>query len=93
MVSIDSVKPTAATASRRGGDEEDVDDREDRLEHELEHHRDGEQQDGAPERTFRILTVVRPGDGLANRRPQPRRSRRGSEFDLAHSLPLGFCVL
>jgi hypothetical protein len=68
--------------SPEAGHEEDVDDGEDRFEHELEHHRDREQQDGSPDRPFGVLSVVRSGDRLADRRPQGRRLRR--ELDFCH---------
>ena len=45
-------------------DPEDVDDGEDRLQHHLEHHRDGEQQDRAADRALGVLAVMRSGDRL-----------------------------
>ena len=63
-------------------DEEDVDDREHRLEHELEHHRDRQQHDRAIDRAVGVRAVMRPGERFADRRPQARFWRRG--LDVGH---------
>ena len=50
--------------------EEHVDDGEDRLEHQLEHHRDCEEQNRAADRARRCTAAMRAGQRLANRRPE-----------------------
>ncbi len=49
-------------------DEEDVHHQEHRLHQHLEHHRHGEQHDGAPDRRFGVV-LVGPADGFAERGP------------------------
>jgi hypothetical protein len=48
--------------------EEHVDDSEDRFEREFQDHRDGEEQDRAPDVAFGVF-AMRAGQCLANRRP------------------------
>ena len=67
IVSIDSVRPTVATASGpEARDEEDVDDGEHRFERKLEHHRNRQQDDRAADRTFGVV-VVGAGQRFADR--------------------------
>ena len=52
------------------GDPEDVGDGEDRLHHHLEHHRDGQEDDGARQRHGGQI-AARPAERLAHERPEP----------------------
>ena len=58
-------------------DEEDVGDGEDALHRHLQHHGNGQQQDGAPDRAFGVV-LLGPANRLADVGPEPAPLHRGS---------------